>query len=51
MMTPKTHQTSKLKNKIPLVEAKVTKVSGVGKQREPLKKDLIAKVDSLEKKI
>ena len=51
MMTPKTHQSSKLKNKIPLVEAKVSKVSGVGKQREPLKKDLIAKVDSLEKKI
>ena len=50
-MTPKTHQSSKLKNKIPLVEAKVTKVNGVGKQKEPLKNDLIVKDDSLEKKI
>ena len=50
-MTPKNQQSSKMKDKIPLVDAKLAKVNGIGKHKEPLKKDLIVKINNLEKKI
>ena len=53
MMKQKSYQQSKAKVKIPLVEAQLSKVSGVNKvnkAKEPLKKDLIIQLDQLQEK-
>ena len=57
-MKQKALQPSKMKKKIPLLESKPTKVNGVSKPKEPLKKDLMIqmtvlqnKFDTLEKNI
>ena len=52
-MKQKNYQQSKAKVKIPLVEAQLSKVSGVNKvnkAKEPLKKDLIIQLDQLQEK-
>ena len=50
MMKQKKHQPSKLRDKIPLVETKLSKASEACKTKEPLKKDLIIQLTKLQEK-